>query len=130
MATLPKSERLCGKTTVSALVEKGRWGVVPGLKYCYLAGDARNGAPGANRMMVSVPKRFFKRAVKRNLLKRRIREAYRTSKHLLPQDGTSIMFLYNTKEVLDYHAILARMENILKSISGTPAAENRNNEDQ
>ncbi|MCQ2118651.1 MAG: ribonuclease P protein component [Bacteroidales bacterium] len=130
MDTLPKSERICGKTTVSTLVGKGRWGVVPGMKYCYLSGNVPEGADARNRMMVSVPKRFFKRAVKRNLLKRRIREAYRTSKHLLPQDGTSIMFLYNTKEVLDYQSIRERIENILKVIAGTTAGESRRNEDK
>lgn len=130
MDTLPKSERICGKTTVSTLVGKGRWGVVPGMKYCYLSGNVPEGADTRNRMMVSVPKRFFKRAVKRNLLKRRIREAYRTSKHLLPQDGTSIMFLYNTKEVLDYQSIRERIENILKVIAGTTAGESRRNEDK
>ena len=35
------------------------------------------------QMMVSVPKRFFKRAVKRNRIKRQVREAYRLNKHIL-----------------------------------------------
>ena len=67
METLPKSERLNGRSAVSALMSKGRWGHSGDLKFCYLKNEP---AGGANRIMVSVPKRFFKRAVKRNLLKR------------------------------------------------------------
>lgn len=35
------------------------------------------------RMLVSVPKKHFKRAVKRNRVKRQVREAYRKNKHSL-----------------------------------------------
>lgn len=98
MFTLPKSERLHGKTAVSALVSKGRWGSTAALKYCYLKRE-----DGPNRMMVSVPKKFFKQAVRRNLLKRRIREAYRVRKDVT--QGYDILFLYNTKEILSQEAI-------------------------
>ena len=114
MDTLPKSERLKGKTAVSALMSKGRWGFSRGLKYCYLRNEP---SEGANRMMVSVPKRLFKRAVKRNLLKRRMREAYRTQKSLLPPCGTDMMFLYNSQEVMDLASIQEQIGLILKKIN-------------
>ena len=72
-----------------------------------------------NSIIVSVPKRLFKRAVKRNLLKRRLREAYRTQKGLLPPEGYSILFLYNTKEVLDYAAVREQVGAILQKIAET-----------
>ena len=72
-----------------------------------------------NNIIVSVPKRLFKRAVKRNLLKRRLREAYRTQKGLLPPEGYSILFLYNTKEVLDYAAVREPVGAILQKIAET-----------
>ena len=72
-----------------------------------------------NNIIVSVPKRLFKRAVKRNLLKRRLREAYRTQKWLLPPEGYSILFLYNTKEVLDYAAVREQVGAILQKIAET-----------
>lgn len=114
MDTLPRSERVRGKTAVSALMSKGRWGVSRDLKYCYLRNDDQD---GTNRVMVSVPKRLFKRAVKRNLLKRRLREAYRTRKYLLAPSSTDILLLYNTKEVKDFTSIREEVEAILQRIS-------------
>lgn len=112
MDTLPKSERLHGKAAVSALMSGGRWGSTPILKYCFLPGSSE----GMARIMVSVPKKLFKRAVRRNLLKRRIREAYRTSKSLLEPSGDSIIFVYNSKEEASYQEILLSVQAILKRI--------------
>ena len=71
---------------------------------------------GTGDFGVSVPKRLFKRAVKRNLLKRRIRESYRTRKELLAP-GTDVMFIYQPKEILSYPEICSAMETALKDIS-------------
>lgn len=116
MQSLPKSERLRGKATISALMSKGRWGFTSGLKYCYSSGTLTENGHPTNRMMVSVPKRLFKRAVKRNLLKRRLRESYRTRKSLLQLSGTDILFLYNTKEILSLKEIGEQVETILMKI--------------
>ena len=119
MFTLPKSERLHGKSKISALMSRGRWGFTSGLKYCFLKEeDANDGIPSqANSIIVSVPKRLFKRAVKRNLLKRRLREAYRTQKDILPPKGYSILFLYNTKKVLEYSALREQVASVLQKLA-------------
>ena len=78
-ATLPKSERLCGKKPVAALMDRGKGGVAGCLRYRFLRREGPE-ADAPARILVSVPKRSFKRAVKRNLLKRRIRESYRLQK--------------------------------------------------
>lgn len=79
------------------------------------AGIARE-VPG--RILVSVPKRCFKRAVKRNLLKRRIREAYRIQK--LP--GVDVMFQYNSPELADFAAVRADVTAILSRIQAAMAS--------
>ena len=134
--TLPKEERLCGKTNVAALLSDGKWGATAHLRYCWAAGREC----GLNRIMVAVPKRTFKRAVKRNLLKRRIREAFRLQKELLltpdpsgqakdlSTPGTDtpatahtarrydILFTYSAPDVRSYEEIRAAVAAILTDI--------------
>ena len=112
--TLPKEERLCGKTTVSALISDGKWGTTPHLRYCWAAGRET----GCNRLMVSVPKKFFKRAVKRNLLKRRMREAYRLQKELLTASGIDLMLAYSSPEIADFQTVYAEVTEILVRVNG------------
>lgn len=111
--TLPKKERLCGKTAISTLLAKGRHGKVPGLRYCF---NPDSGA-GDNRIMVSVPKKMFKRAVKRNLLKRRIRESWRRQKHNLDGlNGYDILFTYSLKEILSYEEIYEAVGKVVEKV--------------
>ena len=111
-ATLSKSERLCGKKAIAGLMEHGKGGSVGCLRYKYLkTGDAE-----VTRILVSVPKRHFKRAVKRNLLKRRIRESYRLQKDLLPVP-VDVAFLYQAREVLSFDEIYAAMREVLSAVA-------------
>jgi len=113
LATLSKRERLSGKSSISALLTKGKWGSCQGLRYCIRTSTGEE----INRLMVSVPKKYFKRAVKRNLLKRRIRESYRTQKELLTlEGGVDILIQYNTAEIMKYSDIFNLIGNILSSI--------------
>jgi ribonuclease P protein component len=78
--------------------------------------------------MVSVSKRFFKRAVKRNRIKRQLREAYRLNKHLLKpaSGGLNIAFLWISNELLPSVKVMERMKNLLtkinESVTDTPSS--------
>ncbi len=114
--TLKKRERLSSGTGLSKLFAGGRYGSTEGMRYCF---NASNSLP-YNRIVVSVPKKCFRRAVKRNLIKRRIREAYRLNKSLLPvfpEGGTDILFIYSTREILDFTAVTAAVTTILTSVA-------------
>ena len=112
-ATLSKSERLCGKSAIAGLVDHGKGGTAGCLRYKYLV---RNDGEAVSRILISVPKRSFKRAVKRNLLKRRIRESYRLQKQLLPA-GVDILFIYLPREVLPSADIFASMTGALTAVT-------------
>jgi ribonuclease P protein component len=114
--TLPKKERLCGKTAISKLLA-GKKGSVPGMRFIFL----KDTGADTNRIVVSVSKKFFKRAVKRNLLKRRIRESYRMQKHALEVKGVDILFIYFTKEILSYEEIYKAVGQIIDKINQSAA---------
>lgn len=96
--------------------------------YRFRDGDEEAGKK-ENRMMVIAPKRNYKRAVDRNLLKRRMREAYR--QHQVPL-GADVAFSYVAKgAVADYRAIEKSIVSILdrlcqirdRQTTAPPAAE-------
>ena len=70
-------------------------------------------------VLISVPKKKFKRAVKRNLIKRRMREAYRIHKQELfdalanNRQRMLVAFLYLDKEILPFSDIEKAMQKAL-----------------
>ena len=81
MHTLSKTERLNKQKAIDKLFAgKARSFSLFPLRVVYLPLDELEAQAA---ILVSVPKKRFKRAVKRNRVKRQIREAYRLSKHIL-----------------------------------------------
>jgi ribonuclease P protein component len=82
--TLKKRERISSKKNIDRLFGGGHsksMSAFP-LRAVY-AVQERTGNDAEAQMMVSVPKRMFKRAVKRNRVKRQVREGYRLNKKVL-----------------------------------------------
>ena len=134
--TLSREERLRSKRALERLFGQGKGGFVYPFRYTCLIGgrpdadtDADAGAAAAAvqsqavrpaSVLFSVPKRFHKRANKRNLLRRRTREAYRLNKSLLAEAGVcgaEIALVYSVKEVVDYKRIENAVKRILSQIA-------------
>ena len=70
------------------------------------------------RLLISVPKKTFKRAVKRNLYKRRIRESWRRQKHMLPEGmGVDVLVMYSSKELLTYEESYTAIGQIIGKVN-------------
>ena len=82
--TLGKEERISSRKLIDMLFNGGQsrsMAAFP-LRLVYMEKEREGACPPA-QLLVSVPKRCFKRAVKRNRVKRQVREAYRHHKHLI-----------------------------------------------
>ena len=114
-----KAERLTGRTEISALFSAHHSGFVYPFRYVWAerAGDV----PSA--LLISVGKKYHKRAVRRNLLKRRIREAYRLNKgSLTVERPIALGLIYCTKEILPYGEIEQAMRKIVTMVAACNAS--------
>lgn len=79
-----------------------------------------NVGAGGVEVMFSVPKRFLKRANKRNLVRRRAKESYRLNKTILTEvmgdRCVRIALVYSTKKIHEYKTINNAVERILGEI--------------
>lgn len=119
--TLPKSERLKSLTAVRRLFKDGASGFVYPFRYMTITEDSTMPSIEA---LFSVPKRYHKRANKRNTLRRRTKEAYRLNKETLHEAASSsgksldIAFVYSTKDILPYKTIEHAVRRILAEVVG------------
>lgn len=121
MSRFSKAERLSGEPVISDLVRNGNFFAAPPLHMKYKEKIPVSGS--FLRVAFSVPKRLFKKAIQRNLLKRRMREAYRKDKDELVQQlrekgkGMDIIILYSEKEIREFPAIESAMKRCLNKIT-------------
>ena len=110
MQKFTKAERLSSKKEITALFNEGKSFAISHIRVVYRFLPKQEERP--NAILVSVPKKYFKHAVDRNLLKRRIREAYRLNKGLLQSMPARVefMLLYQKRRI----ATFAEIEEIVK----------------
>lgn len=123
--TFPKSERLTHKKHIDMLFDKKRTENIA--KTCYpfrLIFCTKTMEGGINpKVLISVSKRNFKKAVDRNLLKRRTREAYRINKGLIKDKKVEhLALIYIGKEIEQYETI---EKGVLKAFNFITAFENQ-----
>ena len=136
--TLPPEQRLKSRTQIDLLFGEGERGFAFPVRFLVRV-ERLEPLPAAESMpvvrgqgpsspqpeavvMVSVPKRLHKRANVRNLLKRRMREAYRLNKEPLREIcireniRLSLGLLYTSGEIADYKTIEHAVRKIIQTI--------------
>ena len=126
--TFKKNERLTGEKRINHLFANGQAFVAYPMRVVFLISERVIEATDESKLneipsvsiLVSVPKKRLKSAVKRNRIKRLIRETYRLNKHLLiTGEGNrfEVAFVYVRDELSDYVTVEKGMLKALKLLS-------------
>lgn len=112
--TFSKSEHLCGDKRIERLYAEGEAFIVYPLRVVFLMEEKTDDEVA--KVLVGVPKKRFKRAVKRNRLKRLMRESYRLNKSILieqliqKEKQIQVAFNYVADQELDFEQIEKKMK--------------------
>ena len=115
--SLPRSERLRSLGAVRRLFECGESGFVFPFRYVWYA---EPDTEPSVEVLFTVPKKFHTRANRRNLLRRRTKEAYRLQKQIVRNGATvnlDLALIYSSKEVLPYKVIANAVRKILEHVA-------------
>ena len=121
MQTFLKNERLCGKTTIDNLFKNGNSIKYSIFRLVWKTEEFDNNTIA--QTLIIVPKKNIKNAVNRNVLKRRIREAFCVYKSDLytkiknKQQQLAIAIIYQGQEILQYKVIDEKIKLILGRLS-------------
>lgn len=116
-ATFKKEERLCSKITIDKIFAEGIPLFVFPFRLLYL--PLEKGSDSPVKVLFSVPKKKFKSAVQRNLIRRRMREAYRLNKNALLEQLTeqgmalALVIIYTDKKAGNYAKIEKQLIKLL-----------------
>lgn len=137
--SLSQDERIKSKKQIDRLFKGGGAKAMSAypLRVVYLTEPMGEDESTMAQMMVSVPKRYFKRAVKRNHVKRQVREAYRLNKHILLEalakdeatdnrHKTSLCFIWTSEQLASTDTVAEKMRNLLTRIAERIAGNNKN----
>lgn len=118
--TFSKEERLCSHRLIGMLFTKGNTFYLKPFRIKWMRQLPQGASPA--QVMMSVPKYNFHKAVLRNLIRRRMKEAFRLNKQLLYNSlsgsGCQIIFCitYTAKEIVDFDIIQAKIILLLQRL--------------
>lgn len=118
--SFPKRMRLSGRSAAGKLFAEGQSGFVYPFRYLFISSTADECGAGVS-VLITVPKKYHKRANRRNVLKRRTREAFRVlNKELIEaaeeKKSVEIALIYSSKEMLEFKTIGDAVGKILRQI--------------
>ena len=121
MQAFSKNERLCGKTTIDNLFTHGSSINSPCFRLVWNNEEFDNETIA--QTLIVVPKKNIKNAVNRNVLKRRMRDAFRINKSDLykniknKKQQLAIVIIYQEQDILPYKVIEEKIKLILGRLS-------------
>lgn len=124
---LPKNERLHSQKLIKELFDKGSSFFLYPFKVIVL--DISSEEKGTYQVLFSVSKKKIKKAVDRNLVKRRIKEAYRLNKSeiLSHKDQNKLIgLIYVSSEIGSFQFIEQKIRQILSRIAESPESSKQN----
>ncbi len=113
--TLNKSEILRHKKVIRELFERGSSFSIYPIKIIFEIKPE-----GQHQVLFSVPKKIFKKAVERNKIRRRLREAYRLNKHILninDKAKLNIAYIYISEQILPFSFLQEKMIESLEKLA-------------
>jgi len=115
-----KSERLNNKVTINKLFEKGQSVVISPFRLLWI--ENNNSKYSIAQTLISVPKRNISLATKRNVIKRRMNEAFRLNKEKLYAElnernkQINIAIIYQKQEIQTYKIIEQKINLLLSRL--------------
>ena len=112
--SLPKSERLHAEKSIKELFEKGSSFFLYPFKIVFWVGEGLEESP--NQVLFSVSKKKIKKATGRNYIKRRLKEAYRLNKSILPPSGLLLGFVFVGEAKMSFGELEPKMKQVLQKL--------------